>query len=112
MVGFTRIYVSLGPLVAFSPILIAIAGGLITRGLARHRWMAHSLTLVALVALYPLYFWIEVILDPTTLPGPCGGGEMLLYVFSLVPAIVAYSAYAWLTRRGDRDIQLQSQTQG
>jgi len=112
MAGFTRIYVSLWPGAAVSPILVAIVAILMTRHLAQHRWIAHGLTFVAMVAIFPLYFWIQVILDPTTLPGPCGGGDLLLYLFCLVPAIVAYSGYAWLTRDRARDIQIPSLTQG
>ncbi len=98
----------------FAPLLIVPAAIVMTARISRVRWMAHVLTLVALLVAGPVCIWLQGILDPTTIkyPGPGEGLGVLLYLFNLVPATLIYSGYAWLTRRTTRDVQLRSAEQG
>jgi hypothetical protein len=114
MAAFTRTYLSLFPWLAFAPVVIATAAILMTLRISRHRWIAHVIAFVALLTALPAYLWIQGILDPTTIdyPGPGDGLVVLLYLFCLVPAILAYSGYAWLTRRKPPHLRVQSAAQG
>ncbi|HEY1544422.1 MAG TPA: hypothetical protein VGG01_18650 [Xanthobacteraceae bacterium] len=110
MTAFTRIYLSLYPWIGFAPLLITFPVILATLRLARHRWVVHTLTFIALLATFPLYVWIQGILDPTTTQytTPADGFVLVLYVFCLVPSLIVYSAYAWFTRRRAQTVQFQS----
>lgn len=48
----------------------------------------------------PLYLQFEFLLDPTTIqyPGPGDGFIVLLYLLILVPTIVGYSVFCYVSR--------------
>jgi len=114
MAAVARFHLALFPWVGFAPIVIVLTAILTTLRVARHRWIAHGLTFIALLVTLPLSIWIQVILDPTTIayPGPGDGFVLFLYLYCLGPAVLIYSGYAWLTRRKARDLHLHSAEQG
>ena len=107
MQTLAHFYESLFPWVAFSPIIVVIVAVNVTVRMSKYKWIGHTLTYAALVLTLPIYVFILGIMDPTTIeyPGPGDGFVFLLYLFFLVPAILLYSAYAWVTRRKSRVVR-------
>jgi hypothetical protein len=105
MNALTYYYFSLGSLIIiFAPLIIMIAAIAATLHMSKRRWVVHLLTFAAMLVALPIYFRIGGILDPTTIdyPGPGEGFLVLLYGFFLVPAVLLYAAYAWVTRKRRR----------
>jgi hypothetical protein len=90
-----------GLIIILAPLIIMVAGILITLRMSKRRWVVHLLTFVAMLVALPIYIKVGGILDPSTIeyPGPADGFLVLLYGGLLIPALVVYAGYAWLTRK-------------
>jgi hypothetical protein len=101
----SRLFFALSSWVLFAPIFIAIVAGVVTIQMLRYKWIVHTLAFAAFFFTFPVYHFIEGILDPTIIeyPGPGEGFGLLFYVINLVPTLIIYSVFAWFTRSKSSD---------
>jgi hypothetical protein len=87
--------------VPFAPVLIALSARALSFRLSRRRWIIHTAAFVAMAVALPVYLRIQAALDPTTVlyPGPGDGFIVLIYVLLLVPSIIGYAIFCYVSRR-------------
>ena len=91
-------------LLAFTPLMPILIVGLgiaLSLRFTRRRWAIHGLVFAALLFTLPACLYVQGLVDPTTIaqPGLGDGFVVLLYLFTVVPAALGYSAFAWLISR-------------
>ena len=97
-------YLNLFAFTPLMPILIVGLGIAFSLRRTRRRWVVHGMVFVALLSALPACLYVRELVDPTTImqPGPGDGFVVLLYLFTVVPAALGYSVFAWLISRPDQ----------
>lgn len=95
-----KAYNALFVFVPFAPVLIALSAGAISFR-SRRRWLIHIGAFVATTVALPVYLRVQALLDPTTVnyPGPGDGFIVLLYLFYLLPSLIGYVIFCYVSRR-------------
>jgi hypothetical protein len=96
-----KAYNALFVFVPFAPVLIAISAGVLSLRLSRRRWIIHTAGFVAMAIALPVYLRIQALLGPTTVlyPGPGDGFVVLIYLLLLVPSVIGYAIFCYVSRR-------------
>ena len=96
-----KAYNALFVFVPLAPLLIAVSAGALSFRLSRRRWIIHTAAFVAMAMALPLYLRIQAQLDPTTIlyPGPGDGLMVLIYLYLLVPSVIGYAIFCYVSRR-------------
>lgn len=96
-----KAYNALFVFVPFAPVLIAVSAGALSLRLPRRRRMVHTAALIGMLIALPIYLRVQAQLDPTTVlyPGPGDGFILLIYLWLLIPSVIGYAIFCWVTRR-------------
>jgi hypothetical protein len=56
---------------------------------------------IAMACALPVYLRIQALIDPTTIlyPGPGDGFILLIYLLLLIPAVIGYAIFCYLSRQ-------------
>lgn len=103
-----RLYLDLFGFLPFAPPVLAALGALASLQFSRRRWIVHTITLVAMASVLPVYIHFLGVLERSSLqyPGPGDAFIWMLYMIVLLPTVLVYWLFSHLMRkRPDRSAQ-------